>query len=66
MPSQTSRDNLKRNKYDHTERNRTDYYKTDALHSHERPHDVDIELRKPDRVLDRAATEELEELDNNT
>lgn len=60
MTSQSAREWLKRQKQDHTERKRTDYYREGALHSHNRPHDVVVELRPADRVLDRANTEELD------
>ena len=54
--SGTSRDSLRRNKLDHTENVRTDYYKTNALNSHRRPHTLIPDLRKPDRVLPRPNT----------
>lgn len=63
--SNSPRENLKRIKLDHTERKRTDYFKTDALHSHERPHDVVVELRRADRVAGRALTEPLDDIDNS-
>jgi len=57
--SATSRDSLKRNKLDHTELKRTDYYKCQSLNSHKRPHALITDLRPPDRVKPRPNTKEL-------
>jgi hypothetical protein len=55
----TSREKLKRDKLDFTERNGTSTFKYDALMSHKRPHTDIRDVRCPDRVLDRAQTEPL-------
>jgi hypothetical protein len=55
----SSREKLKRDKLDFTERNETSTYKCDALMSHKRPHTDIRDVRCPDRVLDRAQTEPL-------
>lgn len=60
--SGTSRDCLKRNKLDHTESIRTDYYKGASLNSHRRPAQVIPELRRKDRVKPRPNTVPLAQL----
>jgi hypothetical protein len=54
---QNARDKLKRDKLDFTERKGTDTYKTYSLFSHKRPVTKAVDVRKPDRVLDRPATQ---------
>ena len=60
--SGTARDCLKRNKLDHTESIRTDYYKAASLNSHKRPVQVIPELRRPDRARPRPKTEPLQDV----
>lgn len=58
--SQNSRRFLRRQRLDHTEHVLSDVdkeYRPDKLHSHNRPHEQPIELRKDDRTKDRARTE---------
>ena len=58
--SQNSRFFLRRQRLDHTEHIPSDVdkqYQEGKLRSHERPHQEPIELRKDDRVKDRARTE---------
>lgn len=52
-----SRNKLQRDKLDFTERKNTDTYKTASLYSHKRPVTKAEDVRKPDRVLDRPATQ---------
>jgi len=59
--SQNSRFTLRRQRLDFTEHVKSDVdkeYDPNSLHSHKRPHEKPIELRKDDRVKDRARTEE--------
>jgi len=59
--SKSSRFHLRRHKLDHTEHVKSDVDKEHApraLHSHDRPHEQPVELRKADTVKDRARTEE--------
>jgi hypothetical protein len=56
----TSKEKLKRDKLDFTERTLKDTYKTDALLSHKRPVVRSVEVRKPDRTKDRALTQTLD------
>ncbi len=59
--SQNSRFFLRRQRLDFTEHVPSDVdkeYQQSSLKSHERPHEDPIELRRDDRVKDRARTEE--------
>lgn len=57
---QSSRQFLRRQRLDFTEHVKSDVdkeYGQNELRSHDRPHEQPIELRKDDRVKDRARTE---------
>ena len=58
--TQSSRFFLRRQRLDHTEKVKSDVtkeYGPNELYSHRRPPEKPIELRKDDRVEDRARTE---------
>jgi len=58
VPSQNSRESLKRLKFDFAEpdRDQAGAYRSRALASHRRPSIMPVAVRPPDHVLDRGAT----------
>jgi hypothetical protein len=68
MPSQSSREALKRKKLDFNELNNdsTTPYKTDGLASHDRPFELRVAHRPIDTVKDRGATQPLDEEEWNS
>ena len=68
MPSQNSREALKRKKLDFNELNNdsTTSYKTGGLISHKRPYELQVAKRPIDTVKDRGATLPLDETEWNS